>query len=113
MIKQTGTNAPTGTAATGANVAPIDPKAAEKEAVAEQASEQFVSGTPGRPAVIGLGTGSTAKFLVADLGEQLAAGKVHDIVAVSSSVRTAEQARGLGIPLSDLDSHARVAIYFD
>ena len=52
---------------------------------------------------VGLGTGSTAAFAVARLGELLASGQLTDIVAVPTSVRTKEQAEGLNIPLCTMD----------
>ena len=50
---------------------------------------------------VGLGTGSTAAFAVQALGERVAAGL--QIVGVATSEATAAQARGLGIPLAELD----------
>jgi ribose 5-phosphate isomerase A len=52
--------------------------------------------------VVGLGTGSTAAFAVERVGELLKSGKLKDIVAVPTSVRTKEQAESLGIPLTTL-----------
>ncbi|XP_010043250.2 probable ribose-5-phosphate isomerase 3, chloroplastic [Eucalyptus grandis] len=63
--------------------------------------------------VLGLGTGSTAAFVVAKLGELLKAGQLKDIVGVPTSKRTEEQARGLGIPLSILDDHPRIDLAID
>lgn len=48
---------------------------------------------------LGLGTGSTAKHFVAELGRRLAAGQLRDIVGVPTSDRTRAQAEALGIPL--------------
>ena len=52
--------------------------------------------------VIGLGTGSTAAFAVERVGQLLKEGKLTDIVAIPTSVRTKEQAEELGIPLTTL-----------
>lgn len=49
--------------------------------------------------VLGLGTGSTAAFVVAKLGHLLKTGQLSDIVGVPTSKRTEEQARSLGIVL--------------
>jgi ribose 5-phosphate isomerase A len=49
--------------------------------------------------VVGLGTGSTAVWAVREVGRRLAAAELHDIVAVPTSDRTADDARSLGIPL--------------
>ena len=51
---------------------------------------------------LGLGTGSTAKHFVDILGAAVAEGL--DCICVPTSEATAQQARGLGIPLSDLDT---------
>jgi len=48
--------------------------------------------------VLGLGTGSTAFFVVEGLGRRVAAGL--RVVGIPTSERTASQARGLGIPIA-------------
>src|SRR5437763_610079 len=52
---------------------------------------------------IGLGTGSTAWFTTECVGEAWKAGTRTDIVVVPTSERTAEQARGYGLPIADLN----------
>ncbi|URE29823.1 hypothetical protein MUK42_17303 [Musa troglodytarum] len=63
--------------------------------------------------VLGLGTGSTAAFVVAEIGALLSSGKLSDIVGVPTSKRTYEQALSLGIPLSTLDAHPRIDLAID
>ncbi|WOL15273.1 putative ribose-5-phosphate isomerase 3, chloroplastic [Canna indica] len=63
--------------------------------------------------VIGLGTGSTAAFVVAEIGTLLSSGKLTNIVGVPTSKRTYEQALSLGIPLSTLDEHPRIDLAID
>ena len=63
--------------------------------------------------VLGLGTGSTAAFVVAKLGELLKSGGLNNIVGIPTSKRTEEQARQLGIPLSVLDDHPRLDLAID
>ncbi|KAI5675184.1 hypothetical protein M9H77_06134 [Catharanthus roseus] len=63
--------------------------------------------------VLGLGTGSTAAFVVAKLGELLASGKLTNIVGVPTSKRTFEQANSLNIPLATLDTHPRIDLAID
>lgn len=63
--------------------------------------------------VVGLGTGSTAYFAVERLGQKLASGELKDIVAIPTSVRTKEQAEGLSIPLSTLESHPELDVVID
>jgi ribose 5-phosphate isomerase A len=53
---------------------------------------------------LGLGTGSTAAFLVRELGQALAAGRLRDIAGVPTSEATATLARAVGVPLMDLPS---------
>jgi ribose 5-phosphate isomerase A len=58
---------------------------------------------------VGLGTGTTARWAVARVGERVAAGE--PIVAVATSVATERQCRELGIPLVALgDRDIEVAI---
>merc|ERR1719428_2015554 len=63
--------------------------------------------------VVGLGTGSTAAFAVERVGEKLKSGELKDILAVPTSVRTAEQAESLGIPLTTLDTHSDLDVAID
>ncbi len=60
---------------------------------------------------IGLGTGSTARHFVALLGERVANG--FECICVPTSEETAEQARALNIPLSDLDHLDRLDVTID
>uniref|UniRef100_A0A0E0HXB4 ribose-5-phosphate isomerase n=1 Tax=Oryza nivara TaxID=4536 RepID=A0A0E0HXB4_ORYNI len=79
-----------------------------KRLAAVRAVEQVESGM-----VLGLGTGSTAAFAVAEIGALLASGKLSGIVGVPTSKRTFEQAQSLGIPLSTLDDHPRIDLAID
>jgi len=63
--------------------------------------------------VIGLGTGSTAKYAVDRVGQKLASGELKDIVAIPTSVRTQEQAASLGIPLATLNEHSNLDVAID
>ncbi|XP_059649589.1 probable ribose-5-phosphate isomerase 2 [Cornus florida] len=63
--------------------------------------------------VLGLGTGSTAKYAVDRIGELLRQGKLKNIIGIPTSRMTHEQAVSLGIPLSDLDSHPVVDLAID
>ncbi|XP_048534826.1 probable ribose-5-phosphate isomerase 3, chloroplastic [Triticum urartu] len=79
-----------------------------KRLAAVRAVEQVQSGM-----VLGLGTGSTAAFAVAEIGALLASGKLSGIVGVPTSKRTFEQATSLGIPLSTLDDHPVIDLAID
>ncbi|GMH11312.1 hypothetical protein Nepgr_013153 [Nepenthes gracilis] len=79
-----------------------------KKLAAEKAVDSVKSGM-----VLGLGTGSTAAFVVSRIGELLSSGKLSNIVGIPTSKRTAEQAASLGIPLSGLDDHPRLNLAID
>lgn len=76
----------------------------EKRLAAEAAAELVESGM-----TVGLGTGST----VAHLLPALARRGLTDLRCVATSVATEEEARGLGIPVEDFDSLARLDIAID
>ncbi|XP_020688063.1 probable ribose-5-phosphate isomerase 3, chloroplastic, partial [Dendrobium catenatum] len=63
--------------------------------------------------VLGLGTGSTAAFVVSEISDLLSSGKLSDIIGVPTSKRTFEQAKSLGIPLSTLAEHPRLDLAID
>ena len=78
----------------------------EKEAAA-RASLRFVKDGD----VVGLGTGSTAKYFIQLLGEQVKNGL--RIRGIPSSVRSGEQAASLGIPLTTLDECQQIDVTVD
>ena len=61
---------------------------------------------------IGLGTGSTAAFMLDRLAERIRAEGLR-VTGVSTSSRTAEQARALGIPLTTLEEVRRLDLTID
>ncbi|KAL3621274.1 putative ribose-5-phosphate isomerase 3, chloroplastic [Castilleja foliolosa] len=79
-----------------------------KKLAADKAVDYVKSGM-----VLGLGTGSTAAFVVDKLGALLKSGTLTDIVGVPTSKRTQEQAAALGIPLSTLDAHPNIDLAID
>ncbi|KAL3519139.1 hypothetical protein ACH5RR_021728 [Cinchona calisaya] len=79
-----------------------------KKLAADKAVEYVQSGM-----VLGLGTGSTAAFVVAKLGELLVTGQLTNIVGVPTSKRTQEQAASLNIPLATLDTHPSLDLAID
>src|SRR3954452_21257657 len=85
-----------------------DPHARDlfKRAAAERAVEFVESGM-----VLGLGTGSTAAFVIEALARRVARGL--GIIAIPTSEHTAEMARGLGIPLATLGEHRRIDLAID
>ena len=78
----------------------------EKEAAGRAAAKLVNDGD-----VVGLGTGSTAYFAVVALGERVHAGM--KIVGIPTSIKTADQARAAGIPLTTLDQHPVIDITID
>jgi ribose 5-phosphate isomerase A len=78
----------------------------EKE-VAARASLRFVKDGQ----VVGLGTGSTAKYFIQLLGEQVKSGL--RIRVIPSSDRSREQAASLGIPLTTLDECQQIDVTVD
>ena len=84
-----------------------DPKKDQEKEAAARASLKFVQDGQ----VVGLGTGSTAKFFIQLLGE-----KVKDglrIRTIPSSDRSREQAASLGIPLTTLDECPEIDVTVD
>lgn len=55
--------------------------------------------------VVGLGTGSTAKYAVMELSRRLHEGEISNVMAVPTSEATALLAHDLGIPLCELEPH--------
>jgi len=88
----------------------MDPQTQDR--LKEEAAARAVTLVPSG-AVIGLGTGSTVRPLLALLGARLASGIVHDVQAVPTSEDTATRCRALGIPLTTLDAHPRLALAID
>ena len=61
--------------------------------------------------VVGLGSGTTAAFAIADIGGRVKQGL--RIVGVPTSEHSAEQARKLGIPIATLDDEPNVDVTLD
>jgi ribose 5-phosphate isomerase A len=61
--------------------------------------------------IVGLGSGTTAAFAVTELGRRVKQGL--RVIGVPTSERTAEQARGLGIPISTLEDHPVIELTID
>ena len=79
-----------------------------KKAAAEKAVEQVKSGM-----VLGLGTGSTARYAVEKIGQLWQAGHLKDIVGVPTSEGTATLARQYGLPLATLDEQPTLDLVID
>jgi ribose 5-phosphate isomerase A len=77
-----------------------------KRAAAMRAIEEVGDGM-----VLGLGTGSTAAFVVEGLGARVAQGL--KVVGIPTSERTATQARRLGIPIATFAEYQRLDLTID
>lgn len=63
--------------------------------------------------VVGLGTGSTARFAVERIAACIKTGELKNIVGIPSSVQTEKLAQELGIPLAGFDEHAQINVTID
>jgi ribose 5-phosphate isomerase A len=63
--------------------------------------------------VVGLGTGSTAKYAVERIGQKIKSGELKNIVAIPTSEGTKQQALSLDIPLSTLNEHSVLDVVID
>ncbi|CAA9422823.1 MAG: Ribose 5-phosphate isomerase A [uncultured Rubrobacteraceae bacterium] len=79
-----------------------------KRAAAERAVAEYVESGM----VVGLGTGSTAAFVVRGLGELIVSGDIEGVRGVATSARTAALAGEAGVPLVTL-AQARPAVTID
>ncbi len=62
---------------------------------------------------VGLGTGSTVRYLLEAVGERRRRGELASIVGVPTSEDTRRRAEGLGIPLTDLSASPRIDLTLD
>ncbi|MEO0565389.1 MAG: ribose-5-phosphate isomerase RpiA, partial [Chloroflexota bacterium] len=81
----------------------------QKKLAGERAVDAVV--TPG--SVVGLGSGSTAVWAVRRIAERLDAGDLTDVVGIPTSIRTADEAKRLGIPLTTLEETPLVDVTID
>lgn len=85
-----------------------DPVKVMKQQVGKAAADLVQSGN-----IVGLGTGSTAAFMIQFLGERLAAGTLTDIKGIPTSFQASVLARQYNIPLVTLDEVDRIDIAID
>lgn len=79
-----------------------------KQQAAYRAAEQIASGM-----VVGLGTGSTAIWVVRRLAEWLQVGKLNRVVGIPTSTQTAAEAGRLGVPLTTLEDQPMIHLTID
>ena len=63
--------------------------------------------------IVGLGTGSTVRYMVDELGKRVQAGELTGITGVTTSSRTAKQAKELGITIKDIDEVDHIDLCID
>lgn len=86
------------------------PSVTESDAL-KRAAGEAAAAYVGDGMVVGLGTGSTARFAVEAIGRRVQEGL--RIVGIPTSERTAEQARALGIPLATLGDYTEIDLTID
>lgn len=86
----------------------MDNQARLKQKAAHHAVRFIESGM-----IIGLGSGSTARFAVERLGELLRGGQLQDVAGIPSSLQTEELARRAAVPLTDFSVHPVIDITID
>lgn len=79
-----------------------------KRAAAERAVECIADGM-----IVGLGSGSTARYATLRLGALVRSGALRGILAIPTSNETAALARAEGIPLTDLEAHPVIDLTID
>lgn len=79
-----------------------------KHLAAAAAVDQVQSGM-----IVGLGTGSTANFMIQEIGERLRDGRLGNIIALPTSEKSAEHARSLGISLATLEEQPAIDLTID
>mmetsp|Transcript_71646 Transcript_71646/g.191161 ORF Transcript_71646/g.191161 Transcript_71646/m.191161 type:complete len:270 (-) Transcript_71646:42-851(-) len=87
--------------------------AVDLEALKKQTGYRAVDDFVKSGMIVGLGTGSTAKYAVDRVAEKLKSGELKDVVGIPTSERTKQQAEELGVPLTtlnDITSQVDVAI---
>ena len=80
---------------------------AMKKLVAEEAVKRYVKDGMN----VGLGTGSTAKFMIEKIGELVQQG--YNLTCTATSVQSEELAKSLGIKVVDLDEIGHLDITID
>lgn len=85
-----------------------DPATLMKQRVGYAAADRVQSGT-----IVGLGTGSTAAYMIEALGKRIKEGTLKDIKGVTTSFQGEVLAKKYGVPLTTLDEIDRIDIAID
>lgn len=86
----------------------VDPVKVMKQEVGRLAASRVQSGS-----IVGLGTGSTAAFMIQFLGDRLKSGELKDIKGIPTSFQASVLAKQYGIPLTTLDEVDHIDIAID
>ncbi|MBC8075476.1 MAG: ribose-5-phosphate isomerase RpiA [Chloroflexales bacterium] len=84
----------------------------EQDALKQRAAKRAVDFVQSG-AVVGLGSGSTLRFVLLEIGARLADGRLREIVGVPTSEATAALAGTLHIPLASLDERPALDLAID
>ncbi|AFY72764.1 ribose-5-phosphate isomerase [Synechococcus sp. PCC 7502] len=79
-----------------------------KQMVGIAAAQRVKSGM-----VVGLGTGSTAAFMIEELGSLLASGALTDIIGIPTSFESIVLGKKYGVPIRSLDDVSKIDIAID
>lgn len=63
--------------------------------------------------VIGLGSGTTARLAISEIGRRIAVGALQNVIGVPTSRVTEEHALVCGVPLATLDKHPELDLTID
>jgi ribose 5-phosphate isomerase A len=86
----------------------MDSREEQKRLAAFQAVAHLTSGM-----VVGLGTGSTARFALERIAAKIREGELKNLLGIPSSRQTEELALALAIPLTTLDEHPEIDLTID
>jgi ribose 5-phosphate isomerase A len=87
--------------------------ATDLESLKRDAAEAAIEAEVRSGMVLGLGTGSTARWLLEGLAARLGDGRLAEIVGIPTSEATAARCRELGIPLTTLDQRPAIDLAVD
>ena len=87
--------------------------ATDLESLKRDAAEAAIEAEVRGGMVLGLGTGSTARWLLEGVAARLSDGRLDDLVGVPTSEATAARCRELGIPLATLDQRPALDLAID
>lgn len=79
-----------------------------KQRAATRAVDLIVPGM-----IVGLGSGSTARLAICEIGERLARGTLRDVRGIATSRTTQQHAQAHGVPLTTLEAHPTVDLTID